>query len=70
MPHSSDRRVERLIATPAGEARALVDAAGAGTTGRATLVLGHGAGGGADAADLLALAGRLPDAGISVVRVE
>jgi predicted alpha/beta-hydrolase family hydrolase len=36
----------------------------------ATLVLGHGAGGGVGAADLLALAHRLPEHGITVVRVE
>ena len=37
---------------------------------RATLVLGHGAGGGIQASDLAALARRLPDQGITVVRVE
>ncbi len=36
----------------------------------ATLVLGHGAGGGIGAADLVALAEGLPPRGISVVRVE
>jgi predicted alpha/beta-hydrolase family hydrolase len=39
-------------------------------TSWATLVLGHGAGGGAQARDLVWLAGDLPPAGISVVRVE
>jgi predicted alpha/beta-hydrolase family hydrolase len=36
----------------------------------ATLVLGHGAGGGVAAVDLLALADRLPEHDITVVRVE
>jgi predicted alpha/beta-hydrolase family hydrolase len=36
----------------------------------ATLLLGHGAGGGIDSADLEALAAELPRQGISVVRVE
>jgi predicted alpha/beta-hydrolase family hydrolase len=36
----------------------------------ATLLLGHGAGGGIDAFDLVALARRLPKEGISVVRLE
>jgi predicted alpha/beta-hydrolase family hydrolase len=36
----------------------------------ATLLLGHGAGGGVDAADLEALAAELPRHGVSVVRVE
>jgi predicted alpha/beta-hydrolase family hydrolase len=36
----------------------------------ATLVLGHGAGGGVSAVDLQALAGRLPERGITVVLVE
>ena len=55
------------IATPVGDARVDVSTA----AGRwATLVLGHGAGGGIGAADLAALAGRLPPHGIEVVRVE
>ncbi len=37
---------------------------------RATLVLGHGAGGGIGAPDLVALAAQLPPRGIAVVRVE
>lgn len=36
----------------------------------ATLLLGHGAGGGADSPDLAALAAALPRQGISVIRVE
>ena len=56
-----------MIATPVGDARVDVSAA----VGRwATLVLGHGAGGGIGAADLVALANRLPAHGIEVVRVE
>jgi len=37
---------------------------------RATLVLGHGAGGGVDTPDLRALARALPSEGVTVVRVE
>jgi uncharacterized protein len=56
-----------VIATPVGDARVDVSTA----VGRwATLVLGHGAGGGIGAADLVALAHRLPADGIEVVRVE
>jgi predicted alpha/beta-hydrolase family hydrolase len=55
------------IATPHGPARAypqLVDGA------RAALVLGHGAGGGVDAPDLLAATRAAATAGVSVVLVE
>ena len=55
------------IATPVGDARVDVTRA---TDRWATLVLGHGAGGGIGAADLVALASRLPKHGIEVVRVE
>jgi predicted alpha/beta-hydrolase family hydrolase len=55
------------IATPVGDARVDVSRA---VDRWATLVLGHGAGGGIGAADLVALAGRLPAHGIEVVRVE
>lgn len=58
---------ERHIPTPLGEARLLVDAA---RDPQATLVLGHGAGGGAHARDLAALAAELPAAGITVIRLE
>jgi predicted alpha/beta-hydrolase family hydrolase len=57
----------RTVATPVGDARVDVRAAPAA---RLTLVLGHGAGGGIDARDLLALAAALPARGITVVRVE
>lgn len=57
----------RTIATPVGAARVLIAAA---PRRRATLVLGHGAGGGIEAPDLVALAESLPGEGISVVRVE
>jgi predicted alpha/beta-hydrolase family hydrolase len=56
------------VATPVGDAR--VDVRPASGRRRATLVLGHGAGGGIRAADLVALADRLPAHGIEVVRVE
>ena len=57
-----------LIDTPVGPAR--VDVRPARGRQRLTLVLGHGAGGGIEAADLLALAEALPRRGVSVVRVE
>ena len=55
------------VETPHGEARLHRDRAHRPI---ATLVLGHGAGGGVDAIDLVALATELPRQGISVVRVE
>lgn len=57
----------RSIETPVGEARVEVAAA---ARPRLTLVLGHGAGGGIEAPDLVALARDLPSRGITVVRVE
>ncbi len=57
----------RAIATRHGDARVHVDRS---RTPFATLLVGHGAGGGVDAADLVALAKRLPREGISVVRLE
>lgn len=55
------------IDTPVGPAR--VDVAAASSPLR-TLVLGHGAGGGIDARDLVALARALPARGTTVLRVE
>jgi uncharacterized protein len=55
------------VPTPVGEARILTSAAKDPTV---TLVLGHGASGGASAADLTALASALPSHGVSVVRME
>lgn len=55
------------VTTPVGPARVTVDAAPAP---RLTLALGHGAGGGIAARDLVALARALPSRGITVVRVE
>lgn len=57
----------RTYATPVGQARAVVTRA---SRSWATLVLGHGAGGGIEAPDLAALAAALPAAGVTVVRVE
>ncbi|NDL60046.1 alpha/beta family hydrolase [Phytoactinopolyspora mesophila] len=58
---------EQTVQTPEGVARLWIDdAPGA----RLRLVLGHGAGGGIAARDLAALADRLPEQGITVVRVE
>ncbi|MFI9270461.1 alpha/beta family hydrolase [Kitasatospora sp. NPDC052896] len=57
-----------LVATPAGEARiSWHRPAGAA---RAVLGLGHGAGGGIEAADLAALAAALPEHGVAVALVE
>jgi predicted alpha/beta-hydrolase family hydrolase len=55
------------VETPYGEARLHRDRSHHPI---ATLLLGHGAGGGVDSADLVALATELPRQGISVVRVE
>jgi uncharacterized protein len=57
----------QLVATPHGDARLVRDRSRHPV---ATLLLGHGAGGGIDAPDLAALAAALPRQGISVVRVE
>jgi predicted alpha/beta-hydrolase family hydrolase len=57
----------RLIATPHGTARLVQRRS---ESPWATLVLTHGAGGGIDSPDLLALARRLPAKGISVALVE
>lgn len=57
-----------IVATPVGDAR--VDVRPAARRGRLSLVLGHGAGGGIEAAELVALAAALPGRGITVVRVE
>jgi len=65
MPRSS----ERLIATPLGPARAVISTAGRAAA-ELTLVLGHGASGGIQARDLLALAAALPSSGVRVIRVE
>ncbi len=58
--------MSELIDTPHGPARVL--SAGDGTAG--TLVLGHGAGGGAEAPDLAALAAEAAEAGWLVHRVD
>lgn len=57
----------RTVPTQHGDARLHTDRSRAPV---ATLLLGHGAGGGPGAADLAALAARLPAAGITVVRLE
>ncbi len=56
-----------VVPTPVGDARVLVSAA---VRPALTLVLGHGAGGGIEARDLVALAAALPGRGVTVVRVE
>lgn len=62
--------VQELITTPAGDARLTRFPTPARTKRRAVLALGHGAGGGVEAADLQALAAALPASGIEVVLVE
>ncbi len=57
----------QLVPTPHGDARLVRDRS---RHPIATLLLGHGAGGGVDTRDLEALATSLPRNGISVVRVE
>lgn len=57
----------RLVPTRHGPARVLPSSADRPWL---TLLLGHGAGGGADAADLTWLAADLPPAGVSVIRIE
>ncbi|MEU9129071.1 alpha/beta family hydrolase [Kitasatospora sp. NPDC048540] len=60
--------MQSLVPTPAGDARiTLFEPAG---RPRATLALGHGAGGGVEAADLQALARVLPPLGFAVALVE
>jgi len=59
--------IERMVATPRGDARLLVRRA---KRPIATLVLTHGAGGGVDAPDLVRLARTLPQQDISVTLVE
>ena len=57
----------RAVATPHGEARLHTDRS---RKPLATLLVGHGAGGGVEAADLVALAAELPREGITVIRLE
>jgi predicted alpha/beta-hydrolase family hydrolase len=59
--------IERRVDTPQGEARLVTDRSRHPV---ATLLLGHGAGGGIESADLVALARDLPRHGITVVRLE
>jgi uncharacterized protein len=58
---------QQLIETPHGPARLVRDRS---RHPLATLMLGHGAGGGIEAPELTALAKQLPRHGVSVVRVE
>jgi predicted alpha/beta-hydrolase family hydrolase len=60
-------RDELQVPTPLGTARVVADLA---VRPRHVLVLGHGAGGGTEARDLVALATTLPARRISVLRVE
>ena len=58
---------EQLVSTPHGDARLVRDRS---RHPIATLLLGHGAGGGVEAPDLVALAAALPRQGVTVIRVE
>jgi uncharacterized protein len=62
---SPAREQIRSLATPVGEARVVLTGRGGGLA-----VLGHGAGGGVGAADLVAVTGALVQAGWTVARVE
>ena len=62
--------MQALVPTPAGEARITRFPAAAAEPLRALLVLGHGAGGGIQAADLQVLAAALPARGVEVALVE
>jgi uncharacterized protein len=57
-----------VVPTPEGDARLVLDEARG--RARGVLVLGHGASGGIQARDLVALASKLPGSGFTVVRVE
>lgn len=59
-----------LLPTPAGDARAHLSPCPSAVPPVAVLVLGHGAGGGSQARDLVALAEALPAAGVAVVRID
>lgn len=69
MPAVTLLTVQELITTPVGDARITRFPAPARKR-RAVLALGHGAGGGIQAADLQALAAALPPEGVEVVLVE
>jgi predicted alpha/beta-hydrolase family hydrolase len=57
----------QVVATPHGDARLLRDRS---RHPIATLLLGHGAGGGVESPDLACLAAALPSQGVSVIRLE
>jgi predicted alpha/beta-hydrolase family hydrolase len=59
-----------LVDTPAGQARITWHRPPRGVRSRSVLALGHGAGGGVETRDLLALAAALPPLGVSVALVE
>ena len=59
--------VVRTVSTPHGDARLHTDRS---RHPIATLLLGHGAGGGVESIDLVALASELPREGITVIRLE
>ncbi|WP_457206594.1 alpha/beta hydrolase family protein [Nocardioides sp. P5_C9_2] len=61
------KAIVRSVPTPHGEGRLHVRHASRPV---ATLLLSHGAGGGVDARDLVALAGALPGQGVSVILLE
>ncbi|MBX6723562.1 MAG: alpha/beta hydrolase, partial [Dactylosporangium sp.] len=55
--------------TPYGTARAVLEYPSTSDTVRSLLVLGHGAGGGIEAPDLVAVAGAARRVGVAVARV-
>ncbi|MFK3983150.1 alpha/beta family hydrolase [Micromonospora sp. NPDC050397] len=61
-------RGDQLVDTPRGPARVDLDPSGTGPP-VSLLVLGHGAGGGVDAPDLIALRDQATSAGVAVARV-
>ncbi|MET7638375.1 alpha/beta family hydrolase [Streptomyces sp. NPDC005438] len=67
MSHTTDGTQVQVVPTSLGDARVHWHRA---PSARAVLALGHGAGGGVEARDLVALAGELPPRGVTVARVE
>ena len=63
-----EQPLEQEVSTPVGAARLLLEGPSTGAPGR--VVLGHGAGGGPDAPDLLAVRDAAVGLGLQVVRVE
>ncbi|MEE4543221.1 alpha/beta family hydrolase [Streptomyces sp. V4-01] len=72
-PHPAPKTpapTRQIVDTGAGEARITWHRPPARTAARCVLALGHGAGGGVEARDLVALAAALPPRGVTVALVE